>query len=108
LKGVIAATRIQLERMKGHYPERSEASVATSPVSAPPPPTASRVLLSEAIAEYVKEHAGGGHWTEKTKAESEGIYALLVGIVGDRDMLILITRLWRVFGCPHSVPLQRQ
>ena len=89
LKGVIAATRIQLERMKGHYPELSEAPVATSPVSAPPPPAAPRVLLSEALAEYVKEHAGGGHWTEKTKAESQGIYALLLGIVGDRDTVEL-------------------
>jgi hypothetical protein len=89
LKGVIAATRIQLERMKGHYPERSEAPMATSPVSAPPPPAAPRVMLSEALAEYVKEHAGGGHWTEKTKAESQGIYALLLGIVGDRDTVEL-------------------
>jgi integrase len=89
LKGAIAATKVQLERMKGHYPERSEAPVATSPVSAPPPPAAPRVLLSEALAEYVKEHSGGGHWTEKTKAESQGIYALLLGIVGDRDTVEL-------------------
>ncbi|MGZ8430008.1 MAG: hypothetical protein ACXW4S_10835, partial [Candidatus Deferrimicrobiaceae bacterium] len=89
LKGVIAATKIQLEQMKGHYPERSEAPVATSPVSAPPPTPAPRVLLSEALAEYVKEHSGGGHWTEKTKAESQGIYALLLGIVGDRDTVEL-------------------
>jgi hypothetical protein len=63
--------------------------VATSPVSAPPRPAAPRVLLSEALAEYVKEHAGGGHWKEKTKAESQGIYALLLGIVGDRDTVEL-------------------
>jgi hypothetical protein len=31
------------------------------------------------------EHAGGGHWTEKTQAESEGIYTLFLEIVGDRD-----------------------
>ncbi|MGZ9148728.1 MAG: DUF6538 domain-containing protein [Candidatus Deferrimicrobiaceae bacterium] len=100
LKGVIAATRIQLERMKGHYPERREAPVATSPVSAPPRPAAPRVLLSEALAEYVKEHAGGGHWTEKTKAESQGYTRCFSGSSGTETRLSLITSPWRAFEMP--------
>lgn len=85
LKGVIDATRIQLERMKGHYGGGLRLTEPGEPhrdKPAPPP----QVLLSAAVAEYVAEHAAGGHWTKKTQAESEGIYRLLVGIVGDRDM----------------------
>lgn len=85
LKGVIDATRIQLERMKGHYGGGLRLTEPGEPhrdKPAPPP----QVLLSAAVAEYVAEHGAGGHWTKKTQAESEGIYRLLVGIVGDQDM----------------------
>jgi hypothetical protein len=42
-------------------------------------------MLSTAIREYVEEHSAGENWTKKTQAESEGIYKLLIGVVGDRD-----------------------
>jgi integrase len=86
LKGAIDATRVELARTTGHYGsslpslERQDEVPAVSASSKP------AVLLSAAVAEYVTEHAAGGHWTKKTQAESEGIYKLLVGIAGDRDM----------------------
>jgi len=92
LKGVIAATKVQLERMTGHYPEIRRPSgtfmyeqggrdETSSSLSAAP-----RVLLSEALAEFVKEHNASGHWRPKTREETEGVFRLLVGIVGDRDV----------------------
>jgi hypothetical protein len=44
------------------------------------------VLLSAALAEFVKEHNASGNWRPKTKEETEGVYRLLVGIVGDRHV----------------------
>jgi len=84
LKGVIAATKVQLRRMQGHYEdEMGAASVAAVPASVK---VAEPVLLSAALAEFVTEHAASGRWREKTREETEGVYRLLVGIVGDRDM----------------------
>jgi integrase len=85
LKGVIAATRVQLERMKGHYPEDDRSKPAAT-LAIPPLPPPAPVRLSAALAEYVKEHDASGHWKPKTREETEGVYRLLVGIVGDRDM----------------------
>jgi len=94
LQVVIEAMKIEIERTKGNYDNwydrRSHPSVALT-TSSPSPTmlTASQekpgVMLSTAIREYVEEHSAGEHWTKKTRAESEGIYKLLIGIVGDRD-----------------------
>lgn len=85
LKGVIAATKIQLKRMQGHYEDEQSAGRSNATLKEKPALPQS-VLLSAALAEYVKEHDASGHWREKTREESEGVYRLLVGIIGDRDM----------------------
>ncbi len=94
LKVVIEAMKIEIERTKGNYDNwydrrSSPSDSPMPPLSLSPTSTAPQgqpgVTLSAAIEEYVKEHATGGNWTKKTQAESEGIYALLLGIVGDRD-----------------------
>jgi integrase len=94
LQVVIEAMKIEIERMKGNYDNwydrRSNPSVALA-TSSPSHAmlTASQekpgVMLSTAIREYVEEHSAGENWTKKTQAESEGIYKLLIGVVGDRD-----------------------
>ncbi|MDO8738007.1 site-specific integrase [Candidatus Deferrimicrobium sp.] len=94
LQVVIEAMKIETERMKGNYDNwydrRSHPSVALttsspSPAMLAPSREKPGVILSTAIREYVEEHSAGENWTKKTRAESEGIYKLLVGIVGDRD-----------------------
>jgi integrase len=92
LKGVIATTKVQLERMTGHYPEiripsgRGGREEISSLPSAAPRVKVEPVPLSEALAEFVKEHDASGHWRPKTREETEGVFRLLVGIVGDRDV----------------------
>jgi integrase len=66
---------------------RGDYSSSPAKVAAPAPsqePSGHR--LSEAIAEFVAEHDASGHWRKKSREESEGIYRLLVGILGDVPM----------------------
>ena len=92
LKGVIAATKVQLARMRGDYAaDESSTAPAVTPgsTSAPAkvkPAEVEPVRLSVALAEFVKEHDASGRWRPKTREETEGVFRLLVGIVGDRDM----------------------
>jgi integrase len=95
LKAVIEGTKVSIERTSGNYdnwfdrrthPAVIQPQSLSAPTMLTSPQGKQGTLLSAAIAEYVTEHSGGGHWTPKTKVESEGIYALLVGIVGDRDI----------------------
>lgn len=87
LKGAIAATKVNLARMRGHYTPPQAGRASSTPAVAPPvAPDVPPILLSEALAEFVKEHAASGRWREKTREETEGVYRLLVGIVGDRDI----------------------
>jgi integrase len=89
LKGAIEATQTELRRMKGDYrdiPLLSSGLSLAPPTAAPQAPSPPRVVLSAALAEYVKEYDASGRWRKKTREETEGVYRLLVGIVGDRDM----------------------
>jgi hypothetical protein len=44
------------------------------------------VKLSQVIEENVKEAELGGNWNEKTKAENESIYQLILDVLGDVDI----------------------
>lgn len=87
LKSAVTATRIELERMSGDYRGKvgstPRSGLTVSPPAAPAKPS---VRLTEAIAEFVAEHDASGHWRPKSRKESEGIYRLLVGILGDVPM----------------------
>ena len=90
LKGAIAATKVQLARMRGD--SAADASTASADASAvtpgntPAPAKVEPVRLSAALAEFVKEHNASGRWRPKTREETEGVFRLLVGIVGDVDV----------------------
>lgn len=68
--------------MRGDYSRTSRQ--ATEAFLSPQPKPA--ILLSHAIAEFVAEHDASRHWRKKSKEESEAIYRLLVGILGDVPM----------------------
>lgn len=59
-----------------HHPHAVDTPVADAPASGP--------LLSELIASYVRECGVKERWTEKTTAENQAIYRLLVECLGDR------------------------
>jgi hypothetical protein len=88
LKGAIEAIRTELAQRKGDYSNERAKLLPATPAAPTAPSIADKpaVKLSAAVSEYVKEHSAGGHWRKKTKEEAEGIYRLLVGIVGDKDM----------------------
>lgn len=97
LKSVIEAAVIEIERMKGNdgndYDRRSTylpapLNVATQAAAIERPVE----MLSTLLEEYVREHAAGGNWTDKTKAEYESIYEIFLGIMGDRDVQTLTHR----------------
>jgi integrase len=82
LKGAVEAIKTELAQRKGDYSDELRPRLTPSP-AVPSAPAKPRIKLSEAISEYVKEHNASGNWRKKTKEEAEGIYRLLVGILGD-------------------------
>jgi integrase len=94
LKAEIEALKVEKERMSGNYDNRYDnflENTITPPVQVPlatlPQDAApSVVMLSQVIADNIKEADLAGSWTEKTKAENESIYRVLVEILGDRDV----------------------
>ena len=95
LKAEIEALKVERERIAGNYDNRYDrfleniivppmqiVGAAQSPVE----PIAPVVTLSQIILENVKEAELAGNWNEKTKAENESIYKLILDVLGDVDI----------------------
>lgn len=91
LKAEIAISKVELERLEGNYDNdfdgflkslvTSEQNVATRTAEEEP-----GMFLSELITEHIKEAQQAESWTDKTFAENEGIYKVLLELMGDRNI----------------------
>jgi integrase len=97
LKAEIESLKIEKERIVGNYDNRYDRfldntiatpaqPLADQPAISIAAPTSPVVTLSQIIQENVKEADLGGNWTEKTKAENEGIYKVITDVLGDIDI----------------------
>ncbi len=100
MKGLIEATSIEIERMKGNY--RNEYDKGFMVLQEPSGGEARRVNgvdtkdvgqpLSVLIPEYMDECTAGGRWSERTRKEGKSYFDLFLRIVGDRGIKTLDRR----------------
>jgi integrase len=91
IKAEIAISKIELERLDGNYDNKfdgfldsilpAENIQVIAPVENEP-----GMLLSELIAEHIKEAQQAESWTDKTYAENDSIYKVFLEVMGDRDI----------------------
>ena len=95
LKAEIEALKVEKERISGNYDNRydnflentiapaQQAILQPATINTPAEPI---VTLSRVIEENIKEAALGGNWNEKTKAENESIYKVIIEVLGDVEI----------------------
>lgn len=96
LKAEIETLKVEKERISGNYDNRYDRFLdsiiepAVQAVVVAPGTqevkSSSMVMLSHVIQENIKESELGGNWNEKTKAENESIYKVIIDVLGDQDI----------------------
>lgn len=91
LKAEIAISKVELERLDGNYDNSFDGFMASIVATDKPLQSASEekpvgMMLTELIAEHIKEAQQAESWTEKTFAENDSIYKVFLEVMGDREI----------------------
>lgn len=84
LEADLKATVAELNALEGppwNFPQETLAVTAQ-----PKDQTVTSPLLSEAVRGYCEEHVGLKKWSERTADQSQKIFELVVGLLGDRPI----------------------
>jgi integrase len=96
LKGAIAATRIELEHMRGDYSSSLVPAPVATPAAATPDKSEAASAgepLSKLVEEYKQECIAGKKWGAGTQVEAKGVLGLFLRIMGgDRGIRTLDRR----------------